>query len=93
MLVHIVVKLLFFFVPMFLMTFLVRLLTRFEPTAALTTAKFIKSPHGVRQALYLARDELRKVKEDSWVRQPPLSLLNELRANRPCSEPPGPFHS
>ena len=35
------------------MTLLIRMLTRFEPAAAKTTAHFLKSKHGVRQALYV----------------------------------------
>ncbi|KAK4569734.1 hypothetical protein LTR86_002702 [Recurvomyces mirabilis] len=34
--------------------------------AATTTAKFLRSPHGVRQALYLAADEMRSVTTDRW---------------------------
>ncbi|KAK3074633.1 hypothetical protein LTR53_002778 [Teratosphaeriaceae sp. CCFEE 6253] len=64
---HLCIKLVFFFVPMFIMTLLVRMLTQFEPAAARTTALFIKSTTGVRQALYLAKDEPRTVRSDMWL--------------------------
>ncbi|TKA76582.1 hypothetical protein B0A55_04054 [Friedmanniomyces simplex] len=66
LLAHLIIKLVFYFVPVFIMTLLVCTLTSFELAAAKTTAQFLKSKHGVRQALYLAKDELRTVRADSW---------------------------
>jgi len=50
---QLIVRLIFYFVPVSIMTLLIRMLTRFEPAAARTTAHFLKSKHGVRQALYV----------------------------------------
>ncbi|EKG16170.1 hypothetical protein MPH_06607 [Macrophomina phaseolina MS6] len=36
------------------------------PDAAAATAAFLKSPHGVRQALHMARDELQLITHDAW---------------------------
>lgn len=38
----------------------------FPPDAAHVTASFVKSPHGVRQALHMARDEMREITIDTW---------------------------
>ncbi|KAK5681310.1 hypothetical protein LTS10_007072 [Elasticomyces elasticus] len=48
---HYLVKMLFLLVPVFVLTLLVRLVTGMESPAASTTARFLKSKHGVRQAL------------------------------------------
>ncbi|KAL9101281.1 MAG: hypothetical protein Q9163_003453 [Psora crenata] len=45
---------------------LVKIVTRFSDYAGRTTAAFLKSPMGVRQALYLARDEMRIITEAKW---------------------------
>ncbi|KAK0247186.1 hypothetical protein LTR91_014072 [Friedmanniomyces endolithicus] len=66
LLVHLIVRLIFYFVPIFIMTLLIRMLTRFELAAAKTTARFLKSKHGVRQGLFLAKDELKTVRSDAW---------------------------
>ena len=39
---------------------------RFPPSAAHVTASFLKSRHGVRQALYMANDEMRTITTDKW---------------------------
>ncbi|KAK1052503.1 hypothetical protein LTR12_015700 [Friedmanniomyces endolithicus] len=64
--VHLIVRLIFYFMPIFIMTLLIRMLTHFEPAAAETTAHFLKSKHGVRQGLFLAKDELKTVRSDVW---------------------------
>ncbi|KAK0361752.1 hypothetical protein LTR02_011482 [Friedmanniomyces endolithicus] len=66
LLAQLIVRLIFHFVPVSIMTLLIRMLTRFEPAAAKTTAHFLKSKHGVRQALFLAKDELKTVRSDVW---------------------------
>ena len=38
----------------------------FPADAAYVTASFVKSPHGVRQALHMARDEMREITTDAW---------------------------
>lgn len=52
--------------PLPLLALLIRTLLSFPPSAAHTTASFIKSPHGVHQALHMARDEMREITEDTW---------------------------
>ncbi|KAK4957358.1 hypothetical protein LTR10_005320 [Elasticomyces elasticus] len=63
---HYVVKIVFLLVPVFVLTLLVRLITGMESPAAKTTAQFLKSKHGVRQALYLAKHEMTTVAADKW---------------------------
>ena len=36
------------------------------PHVAQATAEFLKSPTGVTQALFMARDEMHEIKEDRW---------------------------
>ncbi|TKA44528.1 hypothetical protein B0A49_12650, partial [Cryomyces minteri] len=42
------------------------LVTRFPHDAAATTAAFIKSKWGIRQALHMAKDEIATITEDRW---------------------------
>ncbi|KAK3637996.1 hypothetical protein LTR56_013396 [Elasticomyces elasticus] len=63
---HYLVKIVFLLVPVFVLTLLVRLITGMESPAAKTTAQFLKSKHGVRQALYLAKHEMTTVAADKW---------------------------
>ncbi|KAI9762635.1 MAG: hypothetical protein M4579_000253 [Chaenotheca gracillima] len=60
------VRVLVFFIPTFVLYYLVRVVMRFPPHAALTTANFIKAPIGVRQALHLAEQEMEMITEDRW---------------------------
>lgn len=53
-------------VPESLLHRLVKLVTRFPDYAATTTTSFIRSPMGVRQALYLAKDEMTTITDDKW---------------------------
>ncbi|KAL1642062.1 hypothetical protein SLS58_005650 [Diplodia intermedia] len=55
-----------FFFPTLLLTELLALLLAHPPDAARTTAEFLKSPHGVRQALHMAADELQTITHDRW---------------------------
>ncbi|KAL1608191.1 hypothetical protein SLS60_003130 [Paraconiothyrium brasiliense] len=59
-------KALTFLIPLSVFTFLVRAVMAFPPDAAHVTASFVKSPHGVRQALHMARDEMREITIDTW---------------------------
>ncbi|KAF2446045.1 hypothetical protein P171DRAFT_251282 [Karstenula rhodostoma CBS 690.94] len=52
--------------PLSILTILIQKLLSFPPSAAHTTASFVKSPHGVHQALHMARDEMREITEDAW---------------------------
>ena len=45
---------------------LVQFVTKFEDYAVKTTIAFLQAPMGVRQALYLARDEMRIITEADW---------------------------
>lgn len=45
---------------------LVKLATKFPDYAAQTTASFIRSPMGVKQALHLAKDEMHTITDDNW---------------------------
>lgn len=55
-----------FFFPTLLLTELLALLLAHPPDAARTTAEFLKSHHGVRQALHMAADELQTITHDRW---------------------------
>lgn len=57
---------LFAWVPLGVLQKLVGVVTGFPDDAARTTAAFIQSRGGVRQALYLARDEMQTIKADRW---------------------------
>lgn len=52
--------------PLSLLSKLVALITGFPADASHTTASFIKSPHGVHQALHMARDEMFQIDTDIW---------------------------
>lgn len=62
-----IVHLMFLLLRVSWLSMIMSMVARFEKPAADTTAGFIKGRRGVRQALYLARDELASVKEDKWV--------------------------
>ncbi|OAA58123.1 hypothetical protein SPI_07008 [Niveomyces insectorum RCEF 264] len=64
--VALLVKMVLFCVPPSLLYLLVRLVTRFPPPAAATVTAFLESKHGIKQALYLAGDEMRTILEDRW---------------------------
>ncbi|KAH9822755.1 Lipid-droplet associated hydrolase [Teratosphaeria destructans] len=65
--IHTLSKLLFFLLPMSLMIPLVQLLTRMPRRSAATTAAFLKSPGGVRQALHMAKYEMLEIAaDDRW---------------------------
>ncbi|CAM6111576.1 unnamed protein product [Calypogeia fissa] len=55
-----------FVVPEFILRRIVGALARMPPKAARTTTEFLKSPLGVRQALWMAADEMRMIEEDRW---------------------------
>ncbi|OCK78600.1 hypothetical protein K432DRAFT_301615 [Lepidopterella palustris CBS 459.81] len=65
-LASLLVKLLTFFLPSAILQFLMRTLLSFPPDAASTTAAFVKSKWGVRQALHMARDEMMEITADKW---------------------------
>lgn len=52
--------------PLAAVTWLVQLITRMPANGANVTAQFLKSPHGVRQALHMAKDELAQLTHDQW---------------------------
>jgi pimeloyl-ACP methyl ester carboxylesterase len=53
-------------IPISLLATLIKSLLGFPDDAAHTTASFIKSPHGVQQALHMARDEMFQIDTDFW---------------------------
>ncbi|ERT01089.1 uncharacterized protein SPSK_07617 [Sporothrix schenckii 1099-18] len=52
--------------PVWLLAAVVHYVLRFPPHAAATTLRFLTSRRGVRQALFLGRDELQKIGPDEW---------------------------
>ncbi|KAL1898169.1 hypothetical protein Sste5346_003575 [Sporothrix stenoceras] len=52
--------------PVWLLAAVVRFVLRFPPHAAAVTLRFLASRGGVRQALFLGRDELRNIGPDEW---------------------------
>lgn len=52
--------------PFALLSKIVAAVTGFPEDATNTTASFIKSPHGVQQALHMARDEMFQIDTDIW---------------------------
>lgn len=60
------VKFLTFFLPLGALSWLIAFFGRMPPHVARTTAKFLKSPWGVHQALFMAKDEMQEIKEDTW---------------------------
>jgi hypothetical protein len=52
--------------PLALLSKLVAAIMGFPEDAAHTTASFVKSPHGVQQALHMARDEMFQIDTDIW---------------------------
>ncbi|KAJ4302800.1 hypothetical protein N0V90_001691 [Kalmusia sp. IMI 367209] len=62
----VIAKALTFFVPISAFSFLVRSIMSFPPDAARVTAAFVKSPHGIHQALHMARDEMLQITDDTW---------------------------
>lgn len=52
--------------PMWVLATVVRYVLRFPPHAAAVTLRFLTSRGGVRQALFLGRDELRYIGPDEW---------------------------
>lgn len=65
-LAHFLAHALTFFFPTLILTELLALILAQPPDAARTTAEFLKSPHGVRQALHMATDELQTITHDAW---------------------------
>ncbi|KAK5134882.1 hypothetical protein LTR08_005972 [Meristemomyces frigidus] len=66
LIVHLIAKVFLALVPFILLVFLVRIITFMPSDAARTTAAFIKSKHGVRQALYMAKHEMIQLTDDKW---------------------------
>jgi hypothetical protein len=64
--VHNISKILFYFAPLAVVTWLVRLITGMPDTGASVTAQFLLSKYGVWQALHMAKDELAQLTHDKW---------------------------
>ncbi|KAK8247617.1 hypothetical protein HDK77DRAFT_425932 [Phyllosticta capitalensis] len=88
LILHMLATLLTFWIPSALLFHLVQLVARMPEDAARTTTAFIKSRHGIRQALHMARDELRTITHDKWDAELwgaalPSDLQQKQRAPRP----------
>jgi hypothetical protein len=55
-----------FLLPTSLLATLIAKFMDFPSDAAHTTASFVKSPHGIQQALHMARDEMFQIDTDIW---------------------------
>nr|OQO19327.1 hypothetical protein B0A51_11751 [Rachicladosporium sp. CCFEE 5018] len=63
---HVVSKLIFGLMPLFVVTRLVGLVTRMPQHPARVTASFLQSKWGVLQALHMAKDEIANLTHDTW---------------------------
>lgn len=61
-----IVKSLMYFIPSNVLYHIVRLVMRFPEHAARTTTALIKSPIGVKEVLFLAKDEMDMITDDKW---------------------------
>ncbi|KAI4121745.1 MAG: hypothetical protein LQ338_006190 [Usnochroma carphineum] len=61
-----IVKSFMYFLPSNILYHLVRLIMRFPEHAARTTTALIKSPIGVKEVLFLAKDEMDMITDDKW---------------------------
>ncbi|KAI4092680.1 MAG: hypothetical protein LQ348_003434 [Seirophora lacunosa] len=61
-----IVKALTYFIPSDFLNRLVRLIMRFPEHAARATTALIKSPIGIKEILYLAKDEMNMITDDKW---------------------------
>jgi hypothetical protein len=66
LLVHAIAKVLFYFAPLSIVTWLVQLIARMPKAGASVTAQFLQSKYGVWQALHMAKDELAQLTHDKW---------------------------
>ncbi|KAL8951767.1 MAG: hypothetical protein Q9222_002288 [Ikaeria aurantiellina] len=61
-----IVKSLMYLIPYSVLYYLVRALTWWPEHAARTTAAFIKSPIGIKESLFLGKDEMDLITDDKW---------------------------
>ncbi|KAL8762749.1 MAG: hypothetical protein Q9184_001289 [Pyrenodesmia sp. 2 TL-2023] len=61
-----IVKTLLYLIPTNILYHLVRLIMRFPEHAARTTTALIRSPMGIKEVLYLAKDEMDMITNDKW---------------------------
>ncbi|KAK7524252.1 hypothetical protein IWZ03DRAFT_20863 [Phyllosticta citriasiana] len=66
LILHMLVTILTFWIPSFVLFHLVQFFACMPEDAARTTTSFIKSRHGIRQALHMAKEELRTITDDRW---------------------------
>ena len=66
MLVGALAKFLTFMIPVSTLCWLLAVVGGMPAHIARSCAEFVKSPLGVQQALHMARDEMRMIKEDTW---------------------------
>ena len=66
LIVHSISKILFYFAPLAIVTWLVQVITGMPDAGASVTAQFLQSKYGVWQALHMAKDELAQLTHDKW---------------------------
>ena len=59
-------RLLTFLLPLWALHWVIVFFGRMPPHVAQASAEFLKSPWGVHQALFMAKDEMHEIKEDTW---------------------------
>jgi hypothetical protein len=52
--------------PVSILALLIRTFMKFPSDAAQVTASFVKSRHGIHQALHMAHDEMQTITADRW---------------------------
>ncbi|KAI4167524.1 MAG: hypothetical protein LQ343_007156 [Gyalolechia ehrenbergii] len=57
---------LMYLIPSSFLYWLIRFIMRFPDHAARTTAAFIKSPIGIKESLFLGKDEMDQITDDRW---------------------------
>ncbi|KAL8920568.1 MAG: hypothetical protein Q9208_006190 [Pyrenodesmia sp. 3 TL-2023] len=61
-----IIKTLLYLIPTNILYHLIRLIMRFPEHAARTTTALIQSPTGIKEVLYLAKDEMDMITNDKW---------------------------
>ncbi|KAL8941182.1 MAG: hypothetical protein Q9211_001921 [Gyalolechia sp. 1 TL-2023] len=61
-----IAKALVYFIPSSWLYWLIRIIMRFPDHAARTTVAFVKSPIGIKESLFLGKDEMDQITDDRW---------------------------
>ncbi|KAF1940100.1 hypothetical protein EJ02DRAFT_456275 [Clathrospora elynae] len=81
------VNFLTFLLPVSMLATLIARFSGFPKDAAHTTASFVKSPHGIQQALHMARDEMFQIDTDIWDEDVWGAAASEPATKHPHSRP------